>query len=87
MYRQQVILDHFLLRSELRITLLTVHICTYRLLTLQYPEAANLFANVRRPYRPTPWQEWRRTWLTSTIGILLIFGAFGFVLWNEVKIP
>lgn len=49
----------------------------------QYPEAANLFANVRRPYRPTPWQEWRRTWLTSTIGILLIFGAFGFVLWNE----
>ena len=45
-----------------------------------------MFANVRRPYRPTPWQEWRRTWLTSTIGLIFVFGAFGFVLWNEVNI-
>lgn len=49
----------------------------------QYAEAANLFANVRRPYRPTPWQEWRRTWLISCIGVAMVIGAFGFVILNE----
>jgi hypothetical protein len=51
----------------------------------QNPEAANLFSNLRRPYRPSIWQEWRKTWVLSIIGVGMVIFGFGSVVWNEVK--
>ena len=50
----------------------------------QYPDAPNLFSNVRRPYRPTLIAEFSKTWLISTIGLILVlFGIFTYIF-NEV---
>ena len=52
---------------------------------LQYPDAPNLFTNVRRPYRPDVWTEFSRTWLISIIGIALVVTGTVTLIFNEVS--
>ena len=50
----------------------------------QYPDAPNLFTNIRRPYRPDVWTEFSRTWLISIIGIALVITGIVTLFYNEV---
>ena len=50
----------------------------------QYPDAPNLFSNVRRPYRPSISTVFRRGWLTNVLGILMVVTGSGLLVWNEV---
>ena len=52
---------------------------------MQYPDAPNLFTNVRRPYRPDVWTEFSRTWLISVIGIALVATGIVMLVYNEVS--
>ena len=54
------------------------------LLLLQYPDAPNLFSNVRRPYRPPLATMFRRSLLTNLIGIVMTVIGIGTLVWNEV---
>jgi len=49
----------------------------------QYPDAPNLFTNIRRPYRPDVWTEFSRTWLISIIGIALVVTGIVTLVYNE----
>ncbi len=51
---------------------------------LQYPDAPNLFTNIRRVHRPSIYAEFSRTWLTSIIGMVMIAIGIGLLIWNEV---
>lgn len=49
----------------------------------QYPDAPNLFSNVRRPYRPSISTVFRRGWLTHVIGFFMVIIGSGLLVWNE----
>lgn len=49
----------------------------------QYPDAPNLFSNVRRPYRRDLGQEFKKSWLTSSIGISLVVAGIVLLVYNE----
>jgi len=51
----------------------------------QYPEAPNLFTNVRRPYRPNLdlSTEFAKSWLTSLIGIAMVTAGIAIIFFNE----
>ena len=51
----------------------------------QYPDAPNLFSNVRRPYRPSLSTIFGRSWLTHFIGIVMVIVGIGSLVWNEVR--
>lgn len=51
----------------------------------QYPDAPNLFTNIRRPYRPDVWTEFSRTWLISIIGVSLVITGIVTLFYNEVS--
>ena len=56
------------------------------ILLFQYPDAPNLFSNVRRPYRPSISTVFRRGWLTHVIGFFMVMIGSGLLVWNEVCI-
>ena len=56
-------------------------------LFLQYPEAPNLFTNVRRPYRPNLdlSTEFAKSWVISLIGIAMVTAGMAIIFFNEVS--
>jgi hypothetical protein len=50
-----------------------------------FPDSPNLFANLRRPYRPQLGVELRRNKLTSTIGLVLVIVGIILVVYVERK--
>ena len=56
-------------------------------LFLQYPEAPNLFTNVRRPYRPNLdlSTEFAKSWVISLIGIAMVTAGIAIIFFNEVS--